>query len=174
MSLRALVRAALYAAAYAALTVAPGLSAVAYGPVQFRVSEALTVFACFDPAAVLGLTVGTALANVASPIAVLDVPFGAGLTLVATLAMWRLGPSRAALAVPVVVNGFGVAFELALLTDVPYWYAVAFVSLGEAVVLFTLGAVLLSVLRRHGGLPGLPARTLQGAARSGDEARRTR
>ncbi len=174
MSARPLARAAVYAAAYAALTLAPGLSAVAYGPVQFRVSEALMVFACLDPAAVLGLTVGTALANVFSPIAVLDVPFGAALTLVAALVMWRLGPRWLALAAPVVVNGFGVALELTLLTGVPYWYALAFVSLGEAVVLFTLGAALLSVLRRRGGLPGLPWRTAPGARRDGDEARRTR
>ena len=58
MTSRFLVRAALYAALYAALTLAPGLNALAYGQVQFRVAEALMVFACFDPAAVLGLTAG--------------------------------------------------------------------------------------------------------------------
>lgn len=174
MNARLLARAALYAAAYAGLTLAPGLSAIAYGPVQFRVSEVLTVFACFDPAAIAGLTVGTAIANVASPIAVLDVPFGAALTLAATFAMWRLGPRLAALALPVVVNGLGVGFELALLTDVPFWYAVVFVSLGEAVVLFTGGAALLAALRRHGGRYGLPGGTPPAASRGGDEARRTR
>lgn len=174
MKARTLARAAVYAAAYAVLTLAPGLSAVAYGPVQFRASEALMVFACFDLAAVAGLTVGTAIANVASPIAVLDVPFGAALTLVAAFGMWRLGPRWPALLVPVVVNGLGVALELTLLTDVPYWYAVAFVSLGEAVVLFTGGAALLAALRRHGGQLGLPACTRSSAARGDDEARRSR
>lgn len=171
MNARLLARAALYAAVYAGLTLAPGLNAVAYGPVQFRVSEALTVFACFDPAAVVGLTVGTAIANVASPIAVLDVPLGAGLTLVATVAMWKIGPRWPALLAPVVVNGVGVGFELWLLADVPFWYAVAFVSLGEAVVLFTGGALLLAALRNHGGRLGLPRCTPPGIA--GDEARRT-
>lgn len=169
MSARSLARAALYAAAYAALTLAPGLNAVAYGPVQFRVSEALTVFACFDPAAIAGLTVGTAIANVASPIAVLDVPFGAALTGVATFVMWRLGSRWPALLAPVVVNGAGVGFELWFLADVPFWYAVAFVSLGEAVVLFTGGAALLAALRRHGGRRGPPA-----ALCGGNDPRRTR
>lgn len=173
MNARLLARAALYAAAYAGLTLAPGLSAVAYGPVQFRASEALTVFACFDPAAVIGLTLGTAIGNVASPIAVLDVPLGAALTLVATFVMWRIGPRWPALLVPVVVNGLGVALELALLTEVPFWYAVAFVSLGEAVVLFTGGALLLAALRRHGERLGLPARTPPAALRGADESRRT-
>ena len=171
MNARLLARAALYAAVYAGLTLAPGLNAVAYGPVQFRVSEALTVFACFDPAAIVGLTVGTAIANVASPIAVLDVPLGAGLTLVATFIMWKVGPRWPALLAPVVVNGVGVGFELWLLTDVPFWYAVAFVSLGEAVVLFTGGALLLTALRRHGERLGLPRCTPPDIA--GEEARRT-
>ncbi len=174
MSARLLARAALYAAVYAGLTLAPGLSAIAYGPVQFRVSEVLTVFACFDPAAIAGLTVGTAIANVASPIAVLDVPFGAALTSVATYVMWRLGPRWPSLVVPVVVNGLGVGFELALLADVPFWYGVAFVSLGEAVVLFTGGAALLAALRRHDGRLGLPGGTPPAALHGGDEARRTR
>jgi len=68
---RYLVRAALYAALYAVLTLAPGLNALAYGQVQFRVSEALMVFACVDPAAVPGLTLGTALGNLGSPMLLL-------------------------------------------------------------------------------------------------------
>ena len=172
MNARFIARAALYAAAYAGLTLAPGLSAIAYGPVQFRVSEALTVFACVDPAAVVGLTLGTALANLASPIAVLDVPFGALLTLVATLAMHRIGPRYVALLAPVVVNGLGVAAELALLQDIPFWYGVVFVSLGEAVVLFTGGAALLAVIRRRAAQFGLPAGETGRHVRSSKEARR--
>jgi len=161
---RLLVRAAVYAVAYAALTLAPGLQVLAYGPVQFRVAEALTVFACLDPAAVVGLTVGTALGNLASPMVVVDVPVGALLTLVATALMYRIGLRAAALAVPVVVNGLGVPVMLALVLDVPYWYGVVFVALGEAVVMATLGLALLVLLREHGGLFGLP---LGGGAQGG-------
>lgn len=160
---RLLVRAAVYAVAYAALTLAPGLQVLAYGPVQFRVAEALTVFACVDPAAVVGLTLGTALGNVASPMALVDVPVGAALTLLATLVMYRIGPRAAALAAPVAVNGLGVPVMLALVLDVPYWYGVVFVALGEAVVMGTLGLGLLVLVRERGGLLGLPA--AGGAAR---------
>ncbi|HEY5388327.1 MAG TPA: QueT transporter family protein, partial [Thermoleophilia bacterium] len=73
MSSRFLARAAIYAALYAALTLAPGLNALAYGQVQFRLSEALLVFACVDPAAVIGLAVGTALGNVNSSLGPADV-----------------------------------------------------------------------------------------------------
>ena len=154
MSSRFLVRAAVYAALYAALTLAPGLNALAYGEVQFRVAEALMVFACFDPAAVLGLTVGTAIGNVGSPMMPVDVVVGSALTLVAAAVMHVIGPRVIALAVPVVVNAFGVAAMLALVLDLPYWASVAWVGIGEATVLFTLGLALLLVVRRHTELFG--------------------
>jgi uncharacterized membrane protein len=155
MSSRFLVRAAVYAALYAALTLAPGLNALAYGQVQFRVAEALLVFACFDPAAVVGLTVGTAIGNLGSPMMPVDVIAGAALTLLAAALMYFVGPRLVALAAPVVVNGLGVAAMLALLLDLPYWPSVAWVGVGEAAVMFTLGLALLVVVRRHKDLFGI-------------------
>jgi uncharacterized membrane protein len=156
MTSRFLVRAAVYAALYAALTLAPGLNALAYGQVQFRVSEALLIFACFDPAAVLGLTAGTAIANLGSPMMPVDTVVGAALTLLAAAIMYVIGPRVVALAVPVVVNAFGVAAMLALVLELPYWASVAWVGIGEAAVLFTLGLALFLVVRRRRELFGLP------------------
>ncbi len=156
MTSRFLVRAAVYAALYAALTLAPGLNALAYGQVQFRVSEALLIFACFDPAAVLGLTAGTAIANLGSPMMPVDTVVGAALTLLAAAIMHAIGPRVVALAVPVVVNAFGVAAMLALLLELPYWASVVWVGIGEAAVLFTLGLALFLVVRRRRELFGLP------------------
>ena len=158
MSVRTLARAGVYAALYVALTLAPGLNSVAYGQVQFRVSEGLLVFATADIAALPGLAIGTALANLASPMGLVDVVFGASLTLVAALGMWWIGPRPWALAVPVLVNGIGVPVELALVLGLPFWPSVGFVALGEAVVMATLGVVLLTVVRRHGSALGLRPR----------------
>jgi uncharacterized membrane protein len=155
MTSRFLVRAAVYAALYAALTLAPGLNALAYGQVQFRVSEALMIFACFDPAAVLGLTVGTAIANLGSPMMPVDTVVGAALTLLAAAIMYAIGPRVVALVAPVVVNAFGVAAMLALLLELPYWASVAWVGIGEAAVLFTLGLALFLAVRRHREVFGL-------------------
>ncbi|NLE22607.1 MAG: QueT transporter family protein [Actinobacteria bacterium] len=155
MSSRLLVRAAVYAALYAALTLAPGLNALAYGQVQFRVAEALTVFACFDPAAVVGLTVGTAIGNLGSPMMPVDSLVGPLLTLTACGIMYLTGPRVVALVVPVVVNAFGVAAMLALVLHLPYWASVVWVGIGEATVLFTLGLALLFVVRRNRELFGL-------------------
>ena len=154
MSTRLLVRAALYAALYAVLTLTPGLNAIAYGPVQFRVADALLAFACVDPAAVVGLSVGTALGNLGSPMFLVDVVFGALLTLVAAALMYRIGPHFVALVAPVVVNGLGVAAMLALVLHMPFWASAVWVSAGEAAVMATLGAALLVLVRRRSDLFG--------------------
>jgi uncharacterized membrane protein len=155
VSSRFLVRAALYAALYAVLTLAPGLNALAYGQVQFRLAEALTVFACVDPAAVPGLTIGTALGNLNSPMLVADVLFGSLLTLVAVSLMQRIGPRLIALVVPVVVNGLGVAAMLAVVLDLPFWASAVWVGAGEAAVMATGGAALLVLVRQRRELFGL-------------------
>ena len=155
MSARLLVRAALYAALYAALTLAPGLNALSYGQVQFRVSEALLAFACVDPAAVAGLTVGTALGNLGSPMLLVDVVVGSLLTLVAAALMYRIGPRFVALVVPVVVNGLGVGAMLALVLDLPFWASAVWVAAGETAVMATGGAALLMLVKRRGEMFGL-------------------
>jgi uncharacterized membrane protein len=147
---RLLVRAALYAALYAVLTLAPGLNALAYGQVQFRLSECLLVFACVDPAAVIGLTVGTAIGNLNSPMLVVDVVVGSLLTLVAAALMQRIGPRFSALVVPVVVNGLGVAAMLAFVLGLPFWASALWVGAGEAAVMATAGVALLLLVRRYG------------------------
>ena len=80
-----LVQGAVIAALYAALTYAAGLAGLAYGNVQFRFSEALTVLAAFTPAAIPGLTVGCLLGNLGSPYGAADIICGTLATLLAAL-----------------------------------------------------------------------------------------
>lgn len=150
-----LARAAVFAALYAALTLAPGLNGLAYGPVQFRVSEGLLPFACVDPAAVIGLTAGTAIANVASPMGIFDVIFGALLTLIAAAIMYRVGLRLWALIAPVVVNGIGVGLELWLVSHFPLWSSIGWVALGEAGVMASAGVVVMLLVRRNRSIFGL-------------------
>ena len=147
MDIRLIARGGVYAAVYAGLTLVPGLNSLAYGQVQFRVSEGLLPFATVDPAAVVGFTLGTAIANLASPMGVVDVVFGASLTLLATALMFRIGPQVRALAAPIVVNGLGVPLELALVLHLPLWLSVVWVTAGEAAVMLTLGMIVLRLVR---------------------------
>ncbi|MDR0314732.1 MAG: QueT transporter family protein, partial [Oscillospiraceae bacterium] len=55
------------AAIYAALTYLSGAFGLSYGPIQFRVSEALTILPALTSAAIPGLAIGCFLGNLGSP-----------------------------------------------------------------------------------------------------------
>ena len=61
MKTKYIVQTAVIAAVYAVFTLV--LSPISYGPVQVRVSEALTVLPGFTPAAVPGLFIGCFISN---------------------------------------------------------------------------------------------------------------
>ncbi len=161
-----LAQGAVIAALYSVLTYAAAAVNLAYGPVQFRFSEALTVLPVFTPAAVPGLALGCFLSNLASPLGVVDWFFGTAATLLAALgtraaakATWKGIPVLAPLP-PVLANTVIVGLEVACLSDVGFAWAnfswAAFgagalsVGLGELVVCYLLGLPLLVALRRTG------------------------
>ena len=148
------------AAVYAACTLMTMLflGNLAWGPVQFRVSEALCALALFTPAAVPGLTLGCALANVANialsgtgALGLLDVVFGSAATCAGALVTWKLRRHPAlALLGPVVANAVIVPAYLPLLltamkawvrsfayqAPVPVWiFAVSFLAVAAVTVL---------------------------------------
>ena len=79
-----IVTGAIIAAAYAGLTYLSNVFGLAYGPIQLRISEMLTVLPILTPAAIPGLTVGCFLANIGS-FNMLDLAFGTAATLIAAL-----------------------------------------------------------------------------------------
>ncbi|NLO37094.1 MAG: QueT transporter family protein [Clostridiaceae bacterium] len=89
-----LTQAAVIAAAYVVLTLP--LAQFAFGPVQFRLAEALTVLAALSPAAVPGLFLGCLLANLFNPqnLGPVDILGGSLTTLAAAAATWQLRRRR--------------------------------------------------------------------------------
>ena len=85
---RRIAFAGVVAALYAALTI--GLSFIGYGPLQFRVAEALCVLPFFFPFSVWGLFVGCIIANLVSPFP-LDVVVGPLATLLAAFCTMFIG-----------------------------------------------------------------------------------
>ena len=80
-----LAQAAVIAALYTALTYVAAAMNLAYGAVQFRFSEALTLLPIFTPAAVPGLALGCFISNLASPFGPVDWIFGTLATLLAAI-----------------------------------------------------------------------------------------
>ena len=151
---RFLALGAVIAALYAVLTYVAAAVNLAYGPVQFRFSEALTVLPVFTPAAIPGLTLGCVIANL-----------GSLATLLAALATYLVrdvkvkGLPILAPLPPVITNVVIVGFELACLSDAgtfglgnftwaAFGTSALSVGIGELVVCYVLGLPLILALER--------------------------
>lgn len=158
--LRYTVTAAIVAAAYTGLTYLSNWFGLAYGPIQLRLSEALTVLPVFTPAAVPGLAIGCFFSNLASfnPI---DLLLGTGATLVSALfsrafrRVLRHGLPVLSALMPVIFNAVVVGGEIAFfLSEGPaalsgFWMAAGWVAIGEALACFGLGLPLSVAVRRN-------------------------
>ena len=156
-------------ALYAALTI--GLNFIGYGPVQFRIAEALCVLPFFFPFSVWGLFAGCILANIISPYP-LDIIVGSVATLLAavcTMLIGRFGKGGVVSKVfaclpPVVVNavfiGALIAFYMAGAGEASFIAAFvlcgAQVGLGQLAVLYALGLPLLIYLPKMRVFEKLP------------------
>lgn len=163
-----LARVGVIAAVYAACTLIAllFLGSLAWGPIQFRVSEALCVLALFTPAAIPGLTLGCVIANVMNIVisgtgmlGMLDVVFGSLATFVGALFTWKMRRHPlVALAGPVLANALIVPAYLPLLLQGVGFYTIPFTTIsldnswlfmylfglvttgvGEAVIMYVLG-----------------------------------
>ena len=158
--LRFLAECAVIAALYAAATYFSAGMGLAYGPIQFRLSEALCILPVFTPAAIPGLTIGCIIGNLSSPMGIWDIAFGSIATLLAALCARALRkvtfkklPVLSSL-MPVIFNAIIVGIELTILfpTDntklVAFLIAAGEVDLGELVVCVALGLPLFSAVKR--------------------------
>lgn len=169
-------QAGVIAAVYATLTLITLflLQGLAWGPVQFRISEALVVLGALTRAAIPGLTVGCVIANLISSVingtgalGLLDVVFGSFATFVGAWWCYRFrekplvalaGPVLAnALIVPaylpILLQGFGfytvpfTSINLDGLYPLMYLFGVIATGVGEALVIYVLGLPLLKALK---------------------------
>lgn len=153
------------AALYAVLTYVAAAMNLAYGPVQFRFSEALTILPVFTPAAVPGLAIGCLLSNLASPLGMVDWVFGTFATLAAAVlsrmlrqVTWRK-LSLLSVLPPVLCNALVIGAEVACLSEsgsfalsnitLPAFLSGALsVGAGELVVCVVLGIPLMALLHK--------------------------
>lgn len=80
-SRRHLTRGSLIAGVYVVITVF--LAPLSFGPVQFRIAEALTVLPILFPEAVPALFIGVLISNIYGGLGIYDIVFGSLITLVA-------------------------------------------------------------------------------------------
>ena len=89
---------AMIAAIYVALTML--FAPISFGPVQFRISEALCILPFFTPAAVPGLAVGCLLANIFCGAMMPDIIFGTLATLIGAAGSYALRKNKWLVCIP--------------------------------------------------------------------------
>lgn len=145
LTTRSLCVSAVIAALYAALTLL--LAPLSYGPVQLRVSEAMTLLPLVLPQAIPGLFVGCLIANLYTGM-LTDILFGSLATLLAAIGthLLRKKPLLAA-ACPVLANGVIVGLVLALSSNWPVLLTMLQVAAGEVGAVL-IGFVILGAIKR--------------------------
>lgn len=157
MKTRVLVRAALIAALY--VTVGLVFAPISVGPMQIRVSEALTLLPVLCPEAIVGVTVGCLIFNLIASMPI-DVLVGTLATLAAALATrklrnvrWKGLPVAASLP-PVLINAVVVGIELTILYVSPaaplrvYAMNMLTVGIGQVISCCILGLLLVWAIER--------------------------
>ena len=153
------VQSAVIAALYAGLTYAAGMMNLAYGSIQFRFSEALTILAAISPAAIPGLTIGCFLGNITSPYGIIDVICGTIATLLAAVLSYKTRnikfknmPLLSAF-FPVLTNAIIVGLEITLFMPKGFKLQAFLINaiqiaFGQIVVCYGLGLPLYNVIKK--------------------------
>ncbi len=142
-----LVHGAVIAALYVVLTmlVAP----IAFGPIQFRFSEALTILPFFTPAAIPGLFVGCLLSNLIGGAIIWDVLFGSLATLIGALGTYLLRKYRRLICLPPIISNtliipFVLRYAYGEAGLIPYLMVT--VGIGEILAVGVCGNLLVETL----------------------------
>lgn len=149
-STKILIQAAVIAAIYVTLTIV--LMPFSYGPMQVRVSEALTILPYFTPAAIPGLFIGCVVSNMVGPYGMLDIVFGSSATLLAAVGSYYLRSKPLLVPLPpVIANGIIIGGMLYYAYGVPMTLTacILWVAAGEFIACYVIGYPLLKVLKKY-------------------------
>ena len=154
-----LVQASLIAALYAALSILQNIliPGSATWAIQMRAAEALCILAFFTPAAIPGLALGCLLFNLTQVGALpLDFLIGTAASALAAAAMYLTRNLRfknvpvLGLAMPALLNGLLIGWELSVYVGGGFWLNAAYVAAGELLVMAALGfGLYIAIRRRH-------------------------
>lgn len=115
---------------------------ISYGPIQVRISEALTLLPFFDPRAIYALFLGCLFSNIFGGLGIYDIIFGSLLTLIAAFLTSKMKNIYIAGIPPVLINAFGVSLYLSLLFKLPYLLTVLYIAIGESISVYAIGVPL--------------------------------
>jgi uncharacterized membrane protein len=144
-----ITEAAVIAAIYTVLVMIFSYSS--FGPVQFRIAEALTILPYFTPAAIPGVFIGCFLSAVLTGAAALDMVFGSLATLIAAYLSYKLRRHKFLVPIPpIVINALVIPWVLkfAYGEAQPIWLNTLSIGGSEFVVVGIIGMCLLFALNK--------------------------
>lgn len=145
-----LTRSAAIAAVYVVLTMA--FAPISFGPIQFRVSEALCILPYFTPAGIPGVFIGCFLANLFCGAAPLDVVFGSLATLIGCLGSYALRRNKWLVCIPPILSNTVIipwVLRYAYGSEDLIPFAMLTVGIGEILAIGVIGNMLLIILERY-------------------------
>lgn len=143
-----------YGAAIAALYVVLTMvfQPISFGPIQFRISEALCVLPYFTPAAVPGVFMGCMIANLLGGSVIMDVIFGSIATLLGAVGSRLLRKNRYLVSVPPIISNTLIipwVLKYAYGAEDMIWFMMITVGIGEILAVGVLGQLLITALDRY-------------------------
>ncbi len=149
-----MAQAAMIAAIYVVVTLLG--ASFAYGQVQVRLSEALTILPVFTPTAIPGVFLGCLISNILGGCILPDIIFGSLATLIGAVFTWKLRSRSKYLAPlpPIIANMLVVPFVLkyGYMMPFPIPLMMLTIGIGEIISCGILGLLLHTVLNRYKGL----------------------
>lgn len=137
---------AMIAGIYAVLTLV--ISPIAYSQIQFRLSEIMVFLAFYNYRYIPGLTIGCILANLFSPLGMLDVVFGTLSTLLVCIAMYYAKNRYLAAMLGAIITGIIIGGELWYAYQITFVINAIYVAVGELIVL-VIGTLVFKVLEKN-------------------------
>ena len=139
-----LAQAAMIAAIYVVLTVVG--ASLAFGEVQIRFAEALTILPVFTPAAIPGLFVGCLIGNTLGGAILPDIIFGSLATLIGAFGTYLLRDKNKWLTPlpPIIAN--------TIMVPLPIPFMMLTVGVGEVISAGVLGLILYGALNKYRGI----------------------
>ncbi len=151
LTIRRITEGGVIAALYVGLTFLSSLFGMSSGFIQFRISEILCILPVFTPAAIPGLAIGCALANLLTGALPFDVLFGSLATLLGAVGTYLLRKHKIlALLPPIVSNTVIVPLVLLFVyfTDASYLLMCLSIGISEALSAGVGGYFVAQALRR--------------------------
>lgn len=141
-----IVSQAIVSSLYVVLTLIVG--PFSFNAIQLRISEILILLCFYKKDYIIGLSLGTFIANLFSPMLIYDISLGLLASVLSMIAISKSKNLYIAIIFPVVFNGLLVGMSLYLALDLPFFLSALEVAIGELLAMI-IGIVLFKLLERN-------------------------